>query len=53
MKLSTAQRKSKSGWQSWNQHIDAYHQRLANKRLRREQKKEMSVCWNDSFNNNR
>jgi hypothetical protein len=42
MKLSTAERKSKAGFQTWNKHIDAYNQRLANKRLRREAKKQVA-----------
>jgi hypothetical protein len=41
MKLSTAERKSQASPQSWNKHIDAFHQRLANKRLRSKLKKSL------------
>jgi hypothetical protein len=43
MKLTTAQRKSQAKPQSWNKHINAFHQKLANKRLRRIAKKEIST----------
>ncbi|MEK7526013.1 MAG: hypothetical protein AAB546_00875 [Patescibacteria group bacterium] len=41
MKLNTAERKSKASNQSWHKHIDAFYQRLANKKLRREAKDEI------------
>jgi len=47
MKLSTPERKSRTGNQSWNKHVDAFHQRLANKRLRREWKKDSQSLFGD------
>lgn len=38
MKLPNAYRKSKTGPQNWNKHIDGFHQKLANKRIRRDGK---------------
>lgn len=43
MKISTAYRKSKADPQSWNKHVDAFHQKLANKRIRRGAKKSIET----------